>query len=44
MKTLANKFKSGGSGAHRGDAGSILVVVYLGIVVFFFLFGSLSFL
>jgi hypothetical protein len=44
MKVQAYKFETGRTGAYRGDAGSILIVVYMVIVIFFSLLGSLSLL
>ena len=42
MKTQVYKIEPGRAGANRSDAGSILVVVSVGAVIFFFLLGSLS--
>jgi hypothetical protein len=44
MKTQKYKLETGKSGAYRGDAGGILIVVYTGIIIFCSLLGSLSFL
>jgi hypothetical protein len=42
MKTQAYKLEKSRRGTHRGDAGSILVVIYIGTIIFFFLLGALS--
>ncbi|MBU1568137.1 MAG: hypothetical protein KJ630_21255 [Proteobacteria bacterium] len=42
MKSKAYKFETSESKAYRGDAGSILIVVYIGVIIFFFMLGTLS--
>jgi hypothetical protein len=44
MKTKVYKLETGRGGIYRGDAGIILIVVYVSVILSFFLLGSLSFL